>query len=118
MEKIDEKFDRFETLSLARDFLSWSNEIPKEIIHSGEIINGEVIVPKYKVRKGWFAAIYSLVDCGLSCGYFSPKIGRNYLSLQDYINKTKFRRRLTTKEDIKKADNLLKLVLDEAGVVY
>ena len=90
--------------------LSWSDEIPKKILHSDDAMKS----PKYKVRKNWFQNVVFILGMFSANEYIVKNFALNK-KINNYIKTItngEFTKRLTTKEDIETANNLLKEVLE------
>ena len=94
--------DYLETLRwLKNDF---SSEIPTEIMHN--------IGETHKVSSGWFQKVAYALRKGIREG----RIIRGYAQeFYDYLERTRFRDRLTKREDIEFVDSLLERVIEEAS---
>lgn len=91
-----------------REYSQWNEEIPKEILRS----NGKKGA-KYKCRGAWFTVITSSVESCIDLGLLSDNSKKLYERLYEYLEKTKFGDRLTTPEDIEKADKLLNSAISD-----
>ncbi|RLG12436.1 hypothetical protein DRN73_02510 [Candidatus Pacearchaeota archaeon] len=92
---------------------NYSDEIPREMLHSSMIKNGKIIRPRYKVRKGWFMGFYGTVDLGIVCGFVDERIKRMMEDFHKYDEETDFKKRLTNSEDIKRANKILTAIIEE-----
>ncbi len=87
----------------------FSDEIPTQVIHSKDKVDEEV--PMYKVRKGWFEGVGVLLDIGISLGYLLYKFKIKEIAMKERWKKTGFHERLTTREDIDYANQVLDEIL-------
>lgn len=92
---------------------SYSDEIPEEILHSSMVVDGKEVHPKFKCRKGWFAALYATIDLGSGAGYIGNNIRDMFEDFEKYADETDFRKRLTVREDIDRANKILTAIIDE-----
>ena len=92
---------------------NYSDEIPKEILHSTMIIDGKIVNPKYKCRKGWFQGLYSYIEMGIDLKVINGKSKELYKNFCTYLKETEMQKRLTTQEDITKANELLTSVIKD-----
>ncbi len=94
--------DYLETLRWLKD--GFSSEIPPEVLHN---IGGT-----HKVSSGWFQK----VAYALRRGIREERISRSYAQeFHDYLVRTRFRDRLTRREDIEFVDSLLERVIADAS---
>jgi len=101
-----------ELMRKSRD--DYSDEIPSEILHSTMIVDGKPITPKYKVRKSWFAySFYAAVELGKDCGYVNGRAAQMMKNFYEYADQTKLPERLTTREDIDRANEVLTTIIDD-----
>jgi hypothetical protein len=95
-----------ECLTRSYNFLDdFSNEIPDKVINSTDENRN------YKVRKGWFNAIFGEIGLLQMIGYLES--GESELVdcfLEDYGSK-EFSARLTTENDIQRGDQVLKFLI-------
>jgi hypothetical protein len=99
-----EKNEYLDWIKHTRD--DWIDEIPSEMVDSLSRPNN------YKVRRVWFQSLYDRVALGISEGLVDER-GRIALQgLRDHIQETDLSHRLTTSEDIKKANEVLNLIVD------
>jgi len=90
---------------------TYSDDIPGGILHSTIYVDGESVTPRYKVRKGWFQGLIPMVDEGERLGYLDGLSLELWRDLVRHIDETGFRERLTTKDDIDKANALLDSII-------
>ena len=102
-----------EYLEHLKELESYSEEIPEEIMHSNRIINGKVILPKYKCRKGWFMGVIGYSELLEDGGYLKAESKKLSQQITEYLKRTTFNKRLTTSEDIKRGNELLKTVIGD-----
>ncbi|RLJ00659.1 MAG: hypothetical protein DRP06_01575 [Candidatus Aenigmatarchaeota archaeon] len=86
---------------------NYSNKIPDEILHSS------ANQPKYKVRKNWFQAVTAEAENIILENYASEKSKELFQEYLEPDKNTEFSKRLTTKEDINKGDELLSSLIDD-----
>lgn len=96
-------------LDIARDLRdNWRNEIPEQMQHSSADGN------RYKCRKTWFNAVYTIVWFAIELGYVDRKVERLYNQFVNYQNFKGFGEQKRTNEfDIKMADIVLTRVIGE-----
>ncbi len=70
----------------------------------------------WKVRKGWFQSVMSYIGFGLRKGWLSQDIHKEYGALDKYVDSTDFRNRMTMREDIDRANNLLDRAITDISV--
>jgi hypothetical protein len=99
-----------EIRSLKEDY---SDEIPDRILHSTEFVDGRAVKPKFKCRKGWFIGFYALVDHGIKEGFVSDDVAGLFDDFLKYANDTRLAGRLTTSEDIQRANRILEKIIEE-----
>lgn len=104
-ENSNEKMNLINHLRFLND--SFSSEVPENILHSTSPNN------RFKVRKNWFQGL--IADFEHAIEYLNPQKDsdlKNEINnfLNDYA-KPEFTNRLTTSEDIRKADDLLNKVM-------
>jgi len=85
----------------------FSDEIPNEILHS------PMGQPKYKVRKNWFQGVVADATNIVSSGYASEDSKRQLKEFHEYYEVSEMRSRLTTREDIDKANSLLSSLITD-----
>ncbi len=84
----------------------FSDEIPSEILHS-------TMTSKYKVRKRWFQySFYCAVELGIHHGYVNEDARQMMQAFRDYAKTTNLSGRLTTHEDINRANEVLTTIID------
>ncbi len=84
-------------LAKARSHLKdYTDEIPDKVLHN--------IHSTHKVSGGWFQRVGNIFEFANRSGFVDDSYAKRFF---DYIESSGFHNRLTTKEDIKFADNLL-----------
>jgi len=99
-----------ELLKWERD--GYSDEIPDQLLHSTIYVDGKPVNPKFKVRKAWWQGTLALFDEGERSGYLDQKSQQLWDELQQHLEGTDFHNRLTTREDIDKANSLLTSIIE------
>jgi hypothetical protein len=82
----------------------WCEEVPDQMLHSAGNL-------KYKVRSSWFTRIIWLADQAAEYGLIEGESLEQYESFSAHVNETEFKNRRTTKEDIKKGNAFLDLLI-------
>jgi len=82
----------------------WSDEIPEEVFDSR---SGK----KFKVRKAWFGGVYNVITAGIKMGFVDETSRELYDDFRRLANETGFRDRLTTREDINRANSIIDSVM-------
>jgi hypothetical protein len=101
-----------ENLLFMRD--GCSDAIPGKILHSFDENN------RFKVRRGWFSGLNAHLENAIVSDILPDEVVdeiKEYFEWHEtsFCNK-KDKQRLTTKEDIAKANNILNVVLESLGV--
>lgn len=90
----------------------FSDEIPKEIIHSDAVDN------KFKVRRNWFVGILVDVENALKDGVIMTLEGK--LAAEQLVKRFRsdefIERELTEKRDIDEANNLIDIILVQENI--
>lgn len=95
----------------------YSDKIPPQILHNVMIVDGKLVTPKYKVRKNWFAySFYAAVDLGISSGFVSEEAAGMMKDFYEYAKQTNLPGRLTTYEDINRANKVLTAIIQDLEI--
>ena len=81
----------------------WRDEIPEDIVNFGKI----------KARKNWFASVVLSLEFILRAEKLSEGTNNEIQSFIDDYTSSEFKERLTEKEDIEKANNLIDKAFSE-----
>ena len=84
-----------------------SNEIPVVILHSNTDTG------RHKVRNNWFQGVIADTECVILDGYASAKSMELFEKFMVYYDDSGIIDRLTTNEDIERADSLLTSLIDD-----
>jgi len=102
-----EELDCLEILRELRD--ECSDEIPDKIIRGSHPDRS-----KFKVRKNWFHGVVGYLGMALEQGLISGSTAQTEAeNFIDYYTSDEFGTRLTTAEDIERANSIINLVLGE-----
>lgn len=99
------QFDYLTHLKLLRD--ECTDDIPDIILHSSTDPGC------HKVRKGWFVGVKADACNAIEKGYATEKSERLFNEILAYQNDTDFWNRLTVKDDIDMANELLSSLIDD-----
>ena len=107
-----EKKEYLERLLEARD--TYSDEIPKELVHSVAYVNGKPVIPRFKCRIMWFqCGLIANVELGLDASFVNEHAKRLYKDFVEYMNRTDLPERLTNHEDIRMANEILTSIISD-----
>lgn len=85
---------------------NWSDYKPEIVLHS------DMGCPRFKVRRHWFQMVLAHGEKGIDYGYLDNSSINLYNNLVRHIKNTNFHYRLTTKEDIAKANLFLDNIIE------
>jgi hypothetical protein len=107
----NEKTALRQSLEMLKRYSFWEDKLPEEVVHSDNIKEKE-----YKGRKHWWQCVTLLLDD------FANEQKTLSSNLEHEVNdfckeycSSEFTRRLTTKEDIEKANKIVNKVLTEVS---
>jgi hypothetical protein len=100
------KADIVANLQMLRN--EWSDEIPKEILQGDQGENP----PQYKVRKNWWHGLISCISYAVARDMLPQDISKDVSEFIREFASDNFRDRLTTAEDITKANVLIDKILE------
>lgn len=101
----EEILESLKHLKYLRD--NFSEDIPREILHS--ILKN----PYYKVRKNWFVDVMADAENIIKEEYASPQSKKLFLNFLKIYKSNDFKRRITTKEDIKRGNEILNSLIKD-----
>ena len=89
---------------------NWSDEIPDKSV------GGASKKRFYKVRKNWFTEVNMALKDGELYGLFSDDFNRDIQKFSNFVTGNEFKMRMTTKEDIDMANQIIDRAISELGI--
>lgn len=84
----------------------YSEEMPEELVRSHPAT--------HKVQRNWFNDLFLLLFCADSDKFFSPDAGATVTQFSNYLTSNAFKdKRRTAKEDIERANAIIKIAIDD-----
>lgn len=106
-EDLKREEDRQEIIKRLKDLLIWNNEIPEEIITC------KSPDPRYKIRRGWFAAVLTIMQWANNEKLLSPNSSDRLCQMLKLHQSKEFKARDKTAQDIEEIDEFIDEVIRE-----